>query len=94
MTEQPPDEDPFVREIRRQAERVRRGRQLSFWQGLGMVGAVGWMIVLPTLAGALGGRWLDGRFGSGFVCTLSLLALGLVAGCISAWRYVQGELHK
>jgi predicted F0F1-ATPase subunit len=59
------DENHFVKEVRRQAERARRGRQMNFWQGLSLVGAVGWMVVAPALAGAFIGRWLDQRFEKG-----------------------------
>ncbi|HZT80695.1 MAG TPA: AtpZ/AtpI family protein [Gemmataceae bacterium] len=88
----PGEEDPFVTEVRRQAERVRVGRRLGFWQGLGLVGAVGWMVSLPAVLGALLGRWLDGRFGTGLFWTLSLLVAGLALGCASAWRHVRREL--
>jgi ATP synthase protein I len=86
-------EDPFVTEIRRQAQRVQSGRTLTFWQGLGLVGAVGWMVSLPAVLGALAGRWLDVRFASGTFWTLSLLGLGLFLGCASAWRHVRRELR-
>jgi ATP synthase protein I len=85
-------EDPFVREIRRQAARVDRGRRQTFWRGLGLVGTVGWMVSVPAVLGALAGRWLDERFASGVFWTLSLLTLGLTLGCLSAWRHVQREL--
>jgi ATP synthase protein I len=92
-TSQPPD-DPFVTEVRRQAERARRGRHLTFWQGLGLIGAVGWMVSVPAVLGALAGRWLDRRSGSGLFWTLSLLALGLLLGCATAWRHVRRELRE
>lgn len=87
------NENHFVKEVRRQAERARRGRQMSFWQGLGLVGAVGWMVVLPALIGAFVGRWLDQRFEKGIFWTLSLLVIGLILGCIGAWRHVKGQLE-
>jgi ATP synthase protein I len=86
------DEDPFVEEVRRQAARVRRGRGLDVWEGLGLIGTVGWMVSLPAVLGALGGRWLDGHFTTGIFWTLFLLVLGLVVGCLSAWRHVRREL--
>ncbi len=89
-----PTEDPFVREVRRQAERASRGRCLTLWQGLGLVGMVGWMVSLPGVLGALAGRWLDGRFHSGIFWTLLLLLLGLLLGCGSAWRHVRRELKE
>lgn len=93
MSQNNPTEDPFVREIRRQAERARTGRHLTFWQGLGLVGAIGWMVSLPAVLGALLGRWLDARFASGIFWTLSLLVLGLAIGCASAWRHARRELN-
>jgi ATP synthase protein I len=93
MSEKPPEE-PFVSAVRRQAERARRQRPLSFWEGLGLVGAVGWMVCLPAVGGAFVGRWLDGHYGTGIFWTLSLLLLGIVLGAASAWRHVQREVHR
>jgi ATP synthase protein I len=94
MSTQPSGEDPFVAEVRKQAERARRGRQMTFWSGLGLIGSVGWMVSLPPVLGALAGRWLDGRYGSGIFWTLTLLLLGLLLGCASAWRHIRRELKE
>lgn len=92
MSRKPNPEEPFVTEIRRQAERVRSGRRLSFWQGLGLIGTIGWMVSLPAVLGAFLGRWLDSRYSSGVFWTLSLLVLGVSLGCFTAWRHAQQEL--
>ena len=92
MTEPERDEDPFVVEVRRQAERAGRARHLTFWQGLGLVGSVGWMVAVPTVGGALLGRWLDARFATHVFWTLSLLFVGVVLGSASAWRQIKREL--
>jgi ATP synthase protein I len=88
------DEDPFVREIRRQADRAQVTQSLTFWQGLGLIGSVGWMVALPTLIGAFLGRWIDARSGNGIFWTLSLLFVGLVAGCSGAWRHIAEGQHR
>jgi len=88
------DEDPFVREIRRQAQRAAASQHVTFWRGLGLVGSVGWMVVLPALLGAFVGRSIDRRLGTGIFWTLSLLFLGLVLGCASTWRHVRQELES
>lgn len=93
MSEQVPDEDPFVVEVRKQAERAGRARHLTFWQGLGLVGSVGWMVAAPTVAVALLGRWLDVRFASRVFWTLSLIFAGVVLGSASAWRQIKRELR-
>jgi ATP synthase protein I len=88
------EEDLFVQEVRRQAERVRRGKTLSFWQGLSLAGAIGWMVSVPAVGGALLGRWIDRRSGTGIFWTLSLLVLGVGLGCATAWRHVRQELNR
>ncbi len=88
------DEDPFVREIRRQAERTGAGEQMTLWRGLGLVGSVGRMVVVPALFGAFLGRWIDGRMNAGIFWTFSLLVAGLALGCSSAWRQVHQELDR
>ncbi len=94
MNESRREDEAFVREVRRQVERARRGRHLTFWEGLSLVGAVGWMVSLPAVLGALLGRWLDGWRGSGIFWTLCLLVSGLALGCASAWRHIQRELRR
>ena len=88
-----PDDDPFVREVRRQAKRAQVDQHVTFWQGLGLVGSVGWMVVLPILLGASLGRWIDLQADTGVFWSLSLLFVGLILGCISAWRHVHQELQ-
>lgn len=87
-------EDPFVSEIRRQAERAGQGRHATLWRGLASVGAIGWMVSLPAVVGAIVGRWLDVQFGFGIFWTLSLLVGGLMLGCAAAWRHVDRELKE
>lgn len=88
------DDRKFVDAVRRQAERQQAARQVGFWQGLTVVGAVGWMVVLPAVGGAFLGRWLDEHYNSGVFWTLGLLTAGLAMGCASAWRHVKGEMRK
>ena len=86
------DGDRFTDEIGKQAKRAKRGRQVRWWQGLGVLGSVGWMVVAPTLAGIALGRFLDGQFHSGIFWTLSLLLLGITIGCAVAWKTVKEGL--
>ena len=64
------------------------------WFGLGMMGIVGWTIVIPTLLGAALGVWLDKNYPESFSWTLSGLVLGLLAGCLIAWRWVNKEHNE
>ncbi|NJC26955.1 AtpZ/AtpI family protein [Neolewinella antarctica] len=85
-----------LREISDKASRklyARRGGQRSVWAGLGMFGLVGWSVVVPALAGAGLGVWLDRHYPQSFSWTLTLLILGLFTGCVLAWQWLEEE-HK
>jgi ATP synthase protein I len=87
------NEDPFSREIGAKAARKLRARKSppGVWFGLGMMGLVGWSVVVPTLLGTALGIWLDHRHPERFSWTLTLLVIGLVVGCLSAWHWVSKE---
>ncbi len=61
------------------------------WFGLGMMGIVGWSIVVPTFFGAFLGIWFDGFWPETFSWTLTGLILGLLAGCFIAWTWLKKE---
>lgn len=82
-----------VGEKEQQMLRAQREKKRSAWLGLGVFGMVGWSVVVPTLAGALIGNWLDKRYHQSFSWTLSLLVAGLMLGCRIAWRWIDKE-HK
>jgi ATP synthase protein I len=58
------------------------------WFGLGMMGLVGWSVVVPTLLGAALGLWLDQHHPGKHAWTLALLVVGLSIGCVNAWYWV------
>jgi ATP synthase protein I len=89
-------EDEFEVGVRRQRERIEQGRRekgLSFWRYVGLIGTVGWSVVIPMVLGVLLGLWLDRRFETGWSWTLTLLVFGLGIGCWNAWRVVTKEQH-
>lgn len=71
--------------------KARRHGTPGVWFGLGMMGLIGWSVVVPTLLGAAFGLWLDQRFPGGRSWTLALLMAGLALGCINAWHWVDKE---
>ncbi|MBK7470879.1 MAG: AtpZ/AtpI family protein [Betaproteobacteria bacterium] len=70
--------------------KARRSTQ-GVWFGLGMMGLIGWSVVVPTLLGAALGIWLDKHYPGGRSWTLALLVAGLAIGCLNAWRWVTKE---
>jgi ATP synthase protein I len=88
------EETNFSRQVGNQAARKQKalsGAQRSIWFGLGMSGLIGWSVTVPTLIGAALGAWADKYFASRYSWTLMLLLLGLIFGCMNAWRWVESE---
>lgn len=73
--------------------KARRSTQ-GVWFGLGMMGLIGWSVVVPTLLGAALGVWLDQKYPGGRSWTLALLVAGLALGCINAWLWVAREVKS
>jgi ATP synthase protein I len=88
------DPTAFSREVGAMAARklkARRNSTQGVWFGLGMMGLIGWSVVVPTLLGAAFGIWLDNRHPGDHSWTLMLLVFGLVIGCLNAWHWVVKE---
>ncbi len=84
----------LITQVRNKAARkltAQRQAHQGVWFGLGMMGLIGWSVVVPTLLGAALGLWLDARYPGKHVWTLALLVGGLVIGCANAWHWVSKE---
>jgi ATP synthase protein I len=68
-----------------------RSNQATVGFGLGMMGLIGWSVVVPTLLGAFAGIWMDRHSPGQKSWTLALLVAGLVLGCFNAWNWVAKE---
>jgi ATP synthase protein I len=77
-----------IRRRRHRREQWLKERDRSFLANLSLIGAIGWSIIAPTLAGIFLGRWLDRRLDMGVFWSASLLAVGLALGCWMAWRRI------
>ncbi|MDD5272869.1 MAG: AtpZ/AtpI family protein [Methylovulum sp.] len=71
--------------------KAQRSSTLGVWFGLGMMGMIGWSVVVPTLLGAALGLWLDKHYPGPHSWTLALLVAGLTIGCWNAWYWVAKE---
>lgn len=86
--------DDMQRAVRLREERRERGKkegERPLWKNLSMIGALGWLIVTPTLLGVLVGRWLDNYFDTGIFFSGSLIFLGIAIGSHLAWQRVKEE---
>ena len=89
----PKNERTFAEQVGAKAARKLRARRSTqgVWFGLGMMGLIGWSVVVPTLAGAALGLWLDTHHPGRHAWTLALLVAGLAIGCLNAWHWVAQE---
>lgn len=88
------DENKFSKDIAKKEKRklkALRENSGSVWSGLGMFGMIGWSVAVPTLLGAALGIWLDKKYHQSFSWTLTCLMIGLVAGSMIAWYWVDKE---
>ena len=88
------DQTAFSQEIGAKAARklkARRNSTKNVWFGLGMMGLIGWSVVVPTLLGTAFGIWLDNHHPGSYSWTLMLLVIGLIIGCLNAWHWVSKQ---
>jgi ATP synthase protein I len=94
------DNNRFVKSVENKASRKLKALNQpmrSVWMGLGAMGIIGWSVAVPTLLSLFLGLWLDKRYPQSFSWTLNLLIIGIVFGCLTAWRWVSKEakaIHK
>jgi hypothetical protein len=56
---------------------------------LALFSEIGLILLIATLAGALGGHWLDEQLGFRFpILLLAGLGLGMAGGAITVWRLI------
>ncbi len=73
----------------RRMERAGRERRTLLGQ-TAYLGTLGVVFVLPMVAGAYAGRWIDGLFpGYSLRWTLSLLVLGIVVGGVNVYLMIR-----
>ncbi len=70
---------------------ARRQKSQDAWFGLGVLGVVGWSVMVPTLLGLLLGLWIDAQWPGAMPWTVLLLLAGLFVGCVNAWLWVMRQ---
>lgn len=89
------EDELYLREVRGKARRMSRARRREggFWRHLAHVGSLGFVFVLPLLAGAAVGRLVAARTEHpGFA--IAFLLVGLVAGGFASWRLIAQSIEE
>jgi ATP synthase protein I len=86
------NDDHFRRQVEQRVKRLARAgreRPTVLRQSI-YLGTLGLLFVLPTVAGAYLGRWLDGMAeGYSLRWTLSFLFLGIVLGAVNVYLFIK-----
>ena len=89
-----PANDQLAKQVERQAQRMQRAdreRSTLLVQTV-YLGSLGLMFVLPVIAGAYFGHWLDGKLaGYSMRWTLSLMFLGIVIGAFNVYWLIRSH---
>jgi ATP synthase protein I len=83
------EDKKFFRDIERSAKELKKGRKerSAFWYYASLVGAGGWLFVIPVVGGAYLGRYLDKKMGSGILWTAALIVVGIAIGIYNIWHF-------
>ena len=93
-SELPPSAQRFLSQLGSRESRMLRRKKAgppNVWRSVGLIGLVGWSVVVPMLIGVAVGLWIDHTWPSRFSWTLMLLVGGLAAGCANAWSHIKRE---
>ncbi len=80
------------REVEKSAERLARAERErpTLLAQTAYVGVLGLLFVVPVVAGAYAGLWIDSLFaGYSMRWTLSLIVLGTIVGAVNVYFYIK-----
>jgi ATP synthase protein I len=88
------DRDKLVADTSRDVQRLKeKARRPATWVGIVFYGGtLGLLFVVPIVAGAYLGRWLDSLIeGYSVRWTMSLIVLGIALGAYNAYRFLKDK---
>ena len=95
---QPSDSEVRARDLAQSVQRQRQKRERwardgrhSFAQNLALVGSLGWSLVVPMLAGAFLGHFIDRRYQTGVFWSATSIFLGTAAGAYFVWERLRRQ---
>jgi ATP synthase protein I len=80
----------FSEKVEKSAAEIKRAREerSGFWHYAQILGVGGWLFVIPVVAGAYLGKYLDGRVGGNISWTLTLIIIGIAVGIYNIWYFL------
>lgn len=88
------DDNRLKASVRNQAGRIQKAERerRTLLANTVYLGTLGLILVLPIIAGAYIGSWLDSRMpGYSFSWTITLIIIGVFVGAIDVYLFVRGR---
>jgi ATP synthase protein I len=85
-------DDRLARQVEAQARRMKRAEdeRPTLLAQTAVLGTLGLLFVVPLVAGAYLGRWLDGLAGGYSIrWTVSLIVVGIGVGAVNVWLFLR-----
>jgi ATP synthase protein I len=77
----------FSKDIEKSAKELMKARkEKTFWHYASVIGVGGWLFVIPIVAGAYLGRYLDKKIG-GISWTITFIIIGIAVGIYNFWYF-------
>jgi ATP synthase protein I len=79
----------FSEDVDKSAKELLKARKekTSFWHYTYVIGVGGWLFVIPIVAGAYLGRYLDKKTEGGISWTITFIIIGIVIGIYNIWYF-------
>lgn len=65
-----------------------KSQKREFWQHLSRVTVAGWLFVIPVIAGAYLGRYLDKEHVANISWTITFIVIGIAVGIYNVWHFI------
>lgn len=80
----------FSEKVEKSAEELMKARRerSRFWHYAQMLGVGGWLFVIPVVAGAYLGRYMDSKLGGEISWTITFIIIGIAVGVYNVWYFL------
>jgi ATP synthase protein I len=80
----------FSEKVEKSAEELMKSRheKSRFWHYAQMLGVGGWLFVIPVVAGAYLGRYVDEKTRGDISWTITFIIIGIAIGAYNIWYFL------
>lgn len=68
--------------------KISKSQRREFWRHVSRVTVAGWLFVIPVVAGAYLGRYLDKKFITDISWTITFIIIGITVGIYNVWHFI------